>query len=125
MIDAVREAILKIEQYAINNKLSVNTNKTQVMLVSKDKQMKENFQINFKGKLVKHSAKVTILGNIFNDQLNWKDQFRTNVIPGLHYRARQIRNTSKYMNPQLRHQYASAVFKSKLLFGIESWGGVP
>ena len=121
--EAIKAAIVRIEHYAINNKLSINTDKTEVLLVSKDNDLKNNFEIEFGGKLIRHCPKVTVLGNIFNDILSWKDQVRINVIPGLHNRARMIRYTSQYMNSEIKLNMATAIFKSKLLFGIESWGG--
>ena len=55
--------------------------------------------------------------------LTGKDQIKTNVIPGLYNRARMIHYTARFMNTDLKIKMATATFKSKLLFGIESWGG--
>ena len=123
MTEAIRAAIMRIERYAINNKLCINTDKTEVLLVTEDEELKKTFEIEFCGKKVRHKPKVTVLGNILNDKLTWKDQVRINVIPGLHNRARMIRHTAKYLSMGTKLNMATAIFKSKLLFGIESWGG--
>ena len=123
LTEAIQAAIARIECYAINNKLSINTDNMDVLLVSDDNEMKASLQIECGSKVIKHSAKVTVLGNVINDCLNWKDQIKTNVIPGLHNRARMIKFMAKYLKTDMKIKMATAVFKSKLLFGIESWGG--
>ena len=48
--DSIEEAMAKIETYAAANKLCLNPDKSQVMLVSKNKNLKENFTITLGGK---------------------------------------------------------------------------
>ena len=38
---------------------------------------------------------------------------------------RTLRIVSKYLDPKFCIIYANLIFKSKLLFGIETWGGAP
>ena len=45
------------------------------------------------------------------------------MIPSLQNRARTLRLIGKYIQPNFRAQYAQAIFKSKILFAAESWGG--
>ena len=70
--EAIKAAIDRIERYANNNMLSINTDKTEVLLVTDDEDLKNYFMIECGGKQIKHKPKVTVLGNIINDCLNWK-----------------------------------------------------
>ena len=56
----------KITEYMTNNKLALNQSKTQIMIVSKQKETKDNFNVTLAGKKIKHKKNVIILGNTFS-----------------------------------------------------------
>ena len=58
------------------------------------------------------------------DDLSWDVHVEKTVLPQLRNRVRSLRIMTKYLDRGFRAQYVNAIFKSKLLFGIESWGGV-
>ena len=93
------------------------------MIVTKKKDLRENFQINLGGKLIKHCDNVKILGNVLSHDLTWNHHIRTELIPALSNRARTLKLIGKYMDPKFRAIYAQAIFKSKILFRAEMWGG--
>ena len=123
-LDSIQKTMSKLENYMSANRLLLNSDKSQVMLFTKDKEIKKNFKIILKGKTIKHKTEVTILGNTMKDDLTWDCHVEKNVIPQLRNRVRTLRMMSKYLDRGFRALYANAIFKSKLLFGIESWGGV-
>ena len=63
-----------------------------------------------------------MLGNTMEDNLSWDNRVRMNVIPALRNQVSTLRNMSKYLDRGFRANYANAVFKSKLMFGLKSWG---
>ena len=48
------------------NKLILNQDKSQIILLDKDKKLKKEFEIKLGGKIICHSREVTILGNLLN-----------------------------------------------------------
>ena len=59
------------------NKLALNIPKTQVTLISKNKQTKDEFKIEIGKTEIKNSNQMNILGITINDQLNWKQHTET------------------------------------------------
>ena len=45
------------------------------------------------------------------------------MIPSLQNRIRTLRTINKYLDPKFRRVYTSSVFRAKLMFGLETWGG--
>ena len=74
-------------------------------------------------KIVKNKTRVKILGNVLDQNLSWDFQLSNVLIPNLANRVRTLKLTAKFMDKKFRIQYSNAVFRSKLLFGIETWGG--
>ena len=56
--------------------------------------------------------------------MDWTDHVNKEVLPSLRNRARSLKMVNKYINPKFRHNYSTAIFKSKLNFGLETWGGI-
>ena len=111
-----------MEDYAAANKLALNPDKTKVTVLSRNKEKKEKFLIKLKGKEIKHSPEVKILGMMILDDLIWECHLTTNLIPQIKNQVRSFRIISKYLGPKFRKIYANAIYRSKLLYGIESWG---
>ena len=94
------------------------------MVITKNKTIKENFSVMVGGKVLHHQKRLQILGNIINDELTWEDHVKINVIPALANRAHTLKMTTQYMDKKFKVQYATAIFKGKLTFAIDAWGGV-
>ena len=120
---AIYKTMDKISDYTNANRLQLNKDKTQILIVSKNKTEYKNFSIKLDNKEVKNKTKVKILGNTMDQDLTWEDQLNKNLIPNLINRIRTLKLMAKYMNPHFRRQYTNAIFRSKMLFGIETWGG--
>ena len=93
------------------------------MLLSKDKVMKNQFEIELGGKVVKHSRDVNILEINLAQDLTWDQHVSKNIIPQLRNRVRILRVVSRFMDPDFKMKYANSLFKSKLMYGLEQWGG--
>ena len=105
------------------NKLALNADKSQIMLVTKNSEMKKNFQVVLNGKLIKHKNEVVVLGNTLSSDLSWDAHMRKILIPALTNRARSLRLIAKYLSKGFRAVYANTIYRSKLFFGIKTWGG--
>ena len=121
---SVRETMDKINKYTEANKLVLNQDKTLAMVISKNQSTKDNFTVILGGKEIRHQRTVKILGNIISDKLTWEDHVSREVIPALRNRVRTLRVVNKYLDPHFQRIYSNGIYRSKLLFGIESWGGV-
>ena len=49
--------------------------------------------------------------------------YRENTAPSLRNRIRTLRLISKYLDTGFKAIYCNSVFRSKLMFGLETWGG--
>ena len=121
---AIETTIEKMENYMKSNKLCLNKDKTKVMILTKNDNLKKNFKMVVQEKTITHQKNLKILGNIFNENLDWNDHVNKEVLPSLRNRARSLKLVNKYINPKFRLNYSTAIFKSKLNFGLETWGGI-
>ena len=122
--DSVLETMKKVEDYMNSNLLALNPDKTKIMIISTDFNKKKNFKVEIGGKELHHQTSLKVLGNIIADDLSWEKHVRSIVIPELANRARTLKYMSSFMNPQFKKVYARALFKGKLIFAIDAWGGV-
>ena len=120
----IKDTIDNIQDYMNSNCLALNGEKTLIMIISKKKELKDNFKIEIQGKEIKHSTSVKILGNTLQDDLSWDKQVENFLIPNLKNRLRSLKLTTKYMTSHFKRIYTASIFRGKLLFGIETWGGV-
>ena len=72
----VRENMDKMEEYTKGNQLALNSEKTKIILFTKDKEYKDNFSITLNNKEVKHQNEALILGNIFSENLTWESHIK-------------------------------------------------
>ena len=121
--DKINQVMEKVATYTQANKLALNQDKTLIMLVTKNKDLRKNFQIELGGKRITHQKNVKILGNIFSEDLSWDNMIQKELIPSLKNRARTLKLVGKYMSSKFKKIYAQSTFKSKIIFGSESWGG--
>ena len=120
---AVLDVIDKLETYTNANKLALNPEKSRVMVLTKDKKIQQDFQVTVAGKVLGHQPSLKILGNIVSADLTWEEHVRKVVIPSLSNRVRTLKEISTFMNLNFRKNYASAIFRGKLAFAADAWGG--
>ena len=77
----------KVEDYASANKLAINPDKTKVVVISKNQETKSNFKITLKGKEIKHSPEVKILGLKLSDDLMWERHVLNDLLPQIKNRV--------------------------------------
>ena len=65
------------------NCMALNQDKTQILIVSKNKELKKNFEVVLDGKTIKHSQAVKILGTILDKNLSWEQNIEKLLIPSL------------------------------------------
>ena len=123
MKDQIIQTIKKIQNYMDSNKLALNAKKTKIMILSNNKTTKKNFSIQVQDKIIKHSSRVKILGTYMTEDLSWDNNIENHLIPSLKNRLRTLKYITPYMDNKFRKMYINAIFRGKILFGIETWGG--
>ena len=108
-----------------NNKLSLNPDKSQVMLWTEDDRERQDFQIILEGNTIRHQKEIKILGNTISDSLTWDSHIAKNLIPSLRNRVQTLKIVSRYMDKGFKARFANSIFRSKLMFSLETWGGGP
>ena len=121
--ESVLQTMNKVKTYMESNQLELNESKTTVLVVSRDKSTRDNFAVTLGGKCVTHSKAVKLLGNIISEDLTWEGQVKNYLIPNLKNWIRTLKMTSCFLKHKFKKQYIEAIFKSKLNFGMENWGG--
>ena len=121
--ESVLTLMESVETYTKANRLALNPDKSMIMLNTKNAAEKETFSVVLKGKVVKHSSEMIVLGNLLSDQLTWDRHVTSVLIPALRNRLRSMRIINKYLGNGFKAVYLNATFRSRLMFGIETWGG--
>ena len=85
---------------------------------------RNNFKVQINNKELTHQPQMRILGNIFTDQLDWDHHIRTELIPPLSNRVRSLKLSTSYLGNKFRIQYVNSIFRSKLQFAMDTWGGM-
>ena len=123
MTEAVNDTMEQVIVYMEANKLALNSDKSQVMIISKDNEMKRNFSVTMNDKIIKHKDQITILGNTLSSSLTWEAHITNVLLPALKNRVRTLWILTRYLPAGFRAIYANSIFRSCLMFGIETWGG--
>ena len=121
--DAIHDAMTRLEDYTRANLLQLNPEKSKVMLLTKQTNQKREFEIQIGNKLLKHQSSLVVLGNVIADDLSWDEHVRRKMIPSLANRVRTLRQVNGYMDTKFRQNYSQAIFRGKLCFAADAWGG--
>ena len=119
----VAKTMDKIKDYMDANKLALNAEKTKIMIVTKNKSTREDFEIQIDDKKIKHSKQMKVLGTVICEDLNFDLHLTSELIPNLKNRIRTLKMTSKYMSQEFKKTYTNAIFRGKVMFALEIWGG--
>ena len=122
--EAVIDTIRMIEDYTNANKLALNPEKSCIMVISWNKEEKDNFSVTISGKELKHQIKLVVLGNVISEDLKWNCHVDTVVILALANRARTLKLATQCMDNKFKHIYATSIFMGKLGFAVDAWAGV-
>ena len=121
---SVISAIEVVTKYMNSNRLAINAEKSKILIVSKNKNMKETFQVQMDRKLIKHSKSVKILGTTMDDNLTWDSHLKKEVIPELKNTICTMKLTTRFMDKMFKREYVNSIFRGKVLFRTETWGAL-
>ena len=68
----VLESIARLQEYMNSNLLSLNPDKSRIMVLSKNNKIQEDFSVEVQGKTLVNQPALTILGNIVTSDLTWE-----------------------------------------------------
>ena len=122
----VENTLNVIEDYMRANLLSLNRDKTQVMILNRDPILQTQIDIVATPKNITNKSTMVFLGVTLSDRLNWK-QFLTdgkaNLFKQLQNRVSALKKIRSYISLKFAKNLANALFLSKLLYAAELWGG--
>ena len=110
MEEELTDFMSTMEDYSSANGLTLTPKKTQVLLVTTDQIMKDNFGVLLNGKVVKHIKEVNILGITLSENLIGKLHVARNLLPTITNQVRTYKHISQYLCPKFRRMYANACY---------------
>ena len=116
------------EQYMSSNKLLLNRDKTQLVVITQNPDIRTKLFLTAAPKNVTPIRGFTYLGIEISDDLRWNyflEDSQKNLISALKKRLKALRLLKKYASFSLMKKYANGIFLSKLLYRAELWGGGP
>ena len=121
--DKIVKTIKDVTEYMRVNKLAVNVPKTQVMILSKYEDIKNNFNVKIEGETINNSTQMKVLGLKLNDRLDWADTTtvgKESLLHQLRLRNFSLSKIAKYMSISMRIRMTNAIVKGKYQFGIDN-----
>ena len=126
MQKSIENTIDKIEIYMKSNRLALNRDKTQLMLIGRPNTPKSDVCIAALPEDIKPKASLKFLGVTLAEDLHWK-QFLTdgpnNLFSQLKTRISAIKKLRSSMSFTFAKTFATAIFMGKLNYAAELWGG--
>ena len=122
------DTIFKLEQYMYANKLVMNTEKTQFMIISKHRDRYRDVKILAEPKNVLGSSNIKLLGLEIAEDLKFNHYLidsKLSVYKQLTTRLNALRIMKKSTSFEVMRQFANGIFMSKLSYGAETWVGAP
>lgn len=116
----VNTELIKIEQWLVNNRLSLNIGKSCFLLFSGEKQI-ERFEVNLAGKAITRRKSTKYLGIIIDDKLLWKDQIE-NVLRKIRQGSGIMKKLSYIIPFSVNCSLYHSFIQSHIQYGILSWG---
>ena len=123
--DNVKDYMNMMKDYYTSNKLKINIDKTQIMLVGNKE--KTNGNIMVEDKLIENKPSMKILGTIFSED----GKFNNNVTIGTNSLLTQIKRRSsaiiriaKSYDIKFKSQLIHALLLGKIRYNIQTWGNV-
>ena len=125
--ESLEDTMSKIAIYMSSNLLSLNRDKTQLLVLSKSSQLKQTIMLPAIPKNIVHKPTLKILGIEITDELNWrhfvldgKASIKKQLITRLNS-LKILRRTAN--NDQLR-KFTNGIFMSKIYYG-QKYGQEP
>ena len=126
--DTIIEAIDKIDIYMVANRLSLNRDKTQLMVCNKDPILKSNVVIPALPHDITPKDQIVFLGVTISQDLKWNKFLvdgKVNLLSQLKTRTNAIKKLRKNTSFKFARNLANALFIGKFNYAAEIWGGAP
>ena len=108
----VTDTVNRIKTYMDANKMTLNPDKSQVLVVTKDMNLVQKFQIQMDGKTIKHSPMVKISGITLDE----------NLIPNMKNSIQTLKLTTKFMT-EIQKRIHKCYFQRQTVIWYRNWGG--
>ena len=113
-------------KYFKDNGLVINVGKTQVMIISKNKDIKKQ-SVTINKMEIKNSDSIKILGTYLHSSLNFNFNFlevKNNILTQLKRRENAIKNIRRYVNKKMLKTIANAIFRGKIMYHLAIWPNI-
>ena len=118
----------RISEYMTANKLVINDDKTQLLVVAPKhaSQLRNQVALQAGDHVIRPSSTAKLLGGIVSEDAKWKQHILTHdhsLISQLTRRINGLNLISARANFSTRLMVANGIFTSKLCYLIQLWGG--
>ena len=121
-------AMDKVTDYMANNRLMLNPDKTQLMVISKKPDKKSEVQIAANPEPIKHKPQIKILGIEIDEKLSWRYYLQDGpqaITKQLKTRVNLLKLLKRSTEERQMRMLANGIFMSKLEYGAEIWASAP
>ena len=122
------EVMDRIELYMNANKLSLNRDKTQLMVLNKNPPLKSQVIIPAQPVDITPKDSLVFLGVTMSDKLNWNSflmEGKGNLYNQLKVRVSALKKLRTNTNFAFARNLANSLFIGKFNYAAETWGGAP
>lgn len=121
--DVMSSGLIDISRWAVDNGLTVNPHKTEMVLFTRKYKLPIWKQPKLKGSILKLSSEAKFLGVIFDSKLNWKRNMEERMKKGLNafYACRRTFGKKWGMKPHIVHWMYTAIVRPILTHGSIVW----
>ena len=126
--ETLDQTLDQIQVYMNSNRLKLNKNKTQLMVLTKKPARRLEIEIIEEPKNIKHSNSVKILGVEFEQTLNWRYYLLDSpkaIAKQLKSRVNLLKMLTKSATRDQLKMLANGIVMSKFQYGAEVWADAP
>ena len=118
----VETELSHIDLWLKNNKMTINTDKTETIFFGNHSQLKkvENKTVNYMGIPLKRSEKVKYLGVIFDQKMQWEDHIK-NVNQKILFKYSKIKAIASSLTPHTKKLLINALVMPYLNYCSSAW----
>ena len=124
----IKDTLEKIKDYMNSNKLVLNKEKSKLLVLTKNNEIRKNIQLKIEGidEPIRPVKSILYLGIQIQDDLKW-NQFLTdgpeNLAKKLKQKLNAIKSIRKYMGDNTTKMILNRMFMANLLYGACLWLG--
>ena len=127
--EQIEKVLDKVTDYMNANSLVINKDKTKVLVIMKDNNIRENIKIKVEGKEdIKPVRSMVYLGIQIKDDMRWNhfiEDRPDNLIKRLKNKISAIKLIRKYLSEKTTKMILDGIFMATLLYGACLWVGTP